>query len=246
MRPRRWHADAWTTTKMLHTHVPMYMQERSCAHAKLNPSQNKIIKVLTEEHNEAQLTDKNGVRCLNNKRTLHTLNHVHAGTELCTHTLKKNVTHLKTKLSMFWQRNATKHNSLMRIVWDAWTTKECYTCMYPHICRNGVVHTHTKFHPSQNKIVKVLTEKPNSEVQLTDENGAPFVLLLDGSLRLRALGEGRFEHEAPQGVVALKVRHPLLELLLLKVWRHKAHLDVAILGVKVSRVHLLQAEKNKT
>ena len=108
------------------------------------------------------------------------------------------------------------------------------------------MHTHTKFHPSQNKIVKVSTEKPNNEVQLTDENGAPFVLLLDGPLRLRALGEGSFKHEAPQGVVALKVRHPLLELLLLKVWRHKAHLDVAILGVKVSRVHRLQAEKNKT
>ena len=111
------------------------------------------------------------------------------------------------------------------------------TCMQEWSC------AHTKSHTSQNKIINVLRQKPNNEAQLTDENGASLVLLLDGPLRLRALGEGRFEHEAPQCVVALKVRHPLLELLLLKVRRHKAHLDVAVLGVKVSRVHLSQAER---
>ena len=111
------------------------------------------------------------------------------------------------------------------------------TCMQEWSC------AHTKSHTSQNKIINVLRQKPNNKAQLTDENGASLVLLLDGPLRLRALGEGRFEHEAPQCVVALKVRHPLLELLLLKVRRHKAHLDVAVLGVKVSRVHLSQAER---
>ena len=113
------------------------------------------------------------------------------------------------------------------------------TCMQEWSC------AHTKSHTSQNKIINVLRQKPNNKAQLTDENGASLVLLLDGPLRLRALGEGRFEHEAPQCVVALKVRHPLLELLLLKVRRHKAHLDVAVLGVKVSRVHLSQAERGE-
>lgn len=76
----------------------------------------------------------------------------------------------------------------------------------------------------------------------TCQDGAPFALLLHSALPLSSLGEGHLEHEAPDVVASLKLRSPLLQLLLVKERGHVGHLDVSKLGIQVLWVNL---ENNK-
>ena len=105
-----------------------------------------------EECNEAQLTDENGVRCLNNKRMLHTHVPTYMQERSCAHT---------HKMLPIWKQNRQSFDGGTQrsaTHWREWrempkqqknTTHAC-----THVQAGTDLCTHTKFHPSENKIVQ--------------------------------------------------------------------------------------------